>query len=258
MTDSYDPNLSPIGHLQGQRPPAPSWFEAALAQAPERLTVQVEGAPIEMLAWGRRGDPGLLLLHGFAAHADWWTFIAPYLADGRRVVASSWSGMGGSGWRPAYSTYEYSTSSSPVYDDATGAYADDLGEGLGPVDEGEMIIRAAEQSSRDVEVILEPPAPPTSGFHWSPGGTAVLAALLLLVGGRQPRLATKWAWFWLFLHVPPAVFVFVLLEPTPLWENVPRAARPRRLTGCCSFLLGFLLAGLLTAIVPGYTELAPE
>ena len=98
-----DPARSPLGDLRGARPSAPAWFDAAIAQPPERTRVDVEGAPIEMLAWGRRGDPGVLLLHGFAANADWWAFIAPQLARGRRVVASSWSGMGGSGWRDAYS-----------------------------------------------------------------------------------------------------------------------------------------------------------
>jgi hypothetical protein len=33
-----------------------------------------------------------LLLHGNGAHADWWSFIAPYLANNFRVAAMSWSG----------------------------------------------------------------------------------------------------------------------------------------------------------------------
>jgi pimeloyl-ACP methyl ester carboxylesterase len=99
-----DPLQSPLGALRGRRPSAPDWFAWALGHTPERSTVEVEGAAVEVLAWGRRGDPGLLLLHGFAAHADWWSFIAPFLAqDGRRVVAMSWSGMGQSGWRGRYS-----------------------------------------------------------------------------------------------------------------------------------------------------------
>ncbi len=98
-----DDEMSPLGGLHGQRPPAPQWFTDAIGQAPERETIRVEGADIEALAWGRRGDPGLLLLHGFAAHADWWSFIAPFLAaDGRRVAALSWSGMGASDWRDSY------------------------------------------------------------------------------------------------------------------------------------------------------------
>jgi pimeloyl-ACP methyl ester carboxylesterase len=78
-----------------------------LAQAPQRLHVDVEGAEIEVLAWGERGLPGVLLLHGFTAHADWWSFIAPMLATGRRVVAFSFSGMGRSGWRETYALQQY-------------------------------------------------------------------------------------------------------------------------------------------------------
>lgn len=81
----------------------PAWFAAALADLPQRSVVEVEGAGIEVLVWGERGLPGLLLLHGFTAHADWWSFIAPLLRSGRRVVAFSPSGMGRSGWRDAYS-----------------------------------------------------------------------------------------------------------------------------------------------------------
>jgi pimeloyl-ACP methyl ester carboxylesterase len=74
-----------------------------MADRPERSVVDVEGIDIEVLAWGERGLPGLLLLHGFTAHADWWSFIAPLLRSDRRVVAFSLSGMGRSGWREAYS-----------------------------------------------------------------------------------------------------------------------------------------------------------
>ena len=37
----------------------------------------------------------LLFLHGNGAHADWWSFIAPFFAAEYRVAALSWSGMGG-------------------------------------------------------------------------------------------------------------------------------------------------------------------
>ena len=42
--------------------------------------IEVEGAKVEVLAWGQRGKPGLMFLHGGAAHADWWSFIAPFFA----------------------------------------------------------------------------------------------------------------------------------------------------------------------------------
>jgi pimeloyl-ACP methyl ester carboxylesterase len=91
----------------GRRPAAPEWFTTALAQAPERSFVAFDGVDLEVLAWGQRGLPGVLLLHGFSAHADWWSFIAPMLATGRRVVAFSFSGMGRSGWRDSYSLQAY-------------------------------------------------------------------------------------------------------------------------------------------------------
>ncbi|MGI4879300.1 MAG: alpha/beta fold hydrolase [Janthinobacterium lividum] len=94
---------APLVEFAGAVPPAPPWFTAALADAPERSTVVVDAAAIEMLTWGERGKPGLLLLHGNGAHADWWSFIAPSFAADYRVAAFSWSGMGGSEHRESYS-----------------------------------------------------------------------------------------------------------------------------------------------------------
>ena len=91
-----------LGRFGGERPPAPEWFTAALAREPERSRFDVEGASIELLTWGEVGKPGLLFLHGNAAHADWWSFVAPHFADDYRCAAISWSGMGGSDWRERY------------------------------------------------------------------------------------------------------------------------------------------------------------
>ena len=93
---------APLAELAGQKPPAPEWFTKALAASPERSQLMVQGASIESLSWGRRGAPGVLLMHGNSAHADWYSFIAPLLADDYRVVAMSFSGMGGSDWRNQY------------------------------------------------------------------------------------------------------------------------------------------------------------
>ncbi|HET7527059.1 MAG TPA: alpha/beta hydrolase, partial [Burkholderiaceae bacterium] len=93
----------PLAALHGAVPPQPRWFADALAHEPECTWPVVHGARIETLAWGPRGAPGLLLLHGKMAHARWWSFIAPWFANTHRVVALSFSGMGGSDWRDAYS-----------------------------------------------------------------------------------------------------------------------------------------------------------
>lgn len=114
----FPPPLAPFG---GQPPPAPDWFIQALADAPERLELRVQGAVIEALAWGRVGDPGLLLLHGNGAHADWYSFIAPLIKAGRRVVAMSFSGHGGSGWRTQYSVAQWADEALAVAE-ATGLY----------------------------------------------------------------------------------------------------------------------------------------
>ena len=94
--------MAPLAAFRGQTPPAPAWFERAVAVEPERSFVEVEGAKVETLAWGERGKPGLIFLHGGAAHADWWSFIAPFFARERRVAAPSFTGMGRSEWRPSY------------------------------------------------------------------------------------------------------------------------------------------------------------
>ncbi|HLK24077.1 MAG TPA: alpha/beta hydrolase [Caulobacteraceae bacterium] len=94
---------TPLAIFDGEAPEAPDWFKWAIAQEPERSFVTVDGARIELLAWGQRGKPGLMFVHGNSAHADWWSFIAPYLAQDYRVAAVSLSGMGASDWREAYS-----------------------------------------------------------------------------------------------------------------------------------------------------------
>lgn len=96
-----------LGQFGGERPKAAEWFDAALALAPERSTFALEGAAIELLTWGKVGNPGLLFLHGNAAHADWWSFVAPLFADEFRCAAISWSGMGRSEWREHYAIPQF-------------------------------------------------------------------------------------------------------------------------------------------------------
>ncbi|MCA6284759.1 MAG: hypothetical protein IM658_13915, partial [Phenylobacterium sp.] len=93
---------APLAPFRGREPDSPEWFRSALAQAPERSHVVSLGARIEMLVWGERGKPGLLLVHGNSAHADWWSFIAPFLAQDFRVASMSLAGMGDSDWRETY------------------------------------------------------------------------------------------------------------------------------------------------------------
>jgi len=113
---------APLADFHGEKPPAPAWFDAALADAPERSTFTFEGADIELLTWGEIGKPGLLLLHGNGASADWWTFIAPWFAREYRVAAFSWSGMGRSDWRETYTAEQFAQESFAAAE-AAGLYA---------------------------------------------------------------------------------------------------------------------------------------
>ncbi len=89
-------------------PAAPAWFREAVATPVEEGRVEVSGAGIAWLAWGRRADPTLVLVHGGAAHARWWTALAPSLARDHRVVALDLSGHGDSDHREVYDAEQWS------------------------------------------------------------------------------------------------------------------------------------------------------
>ena len=80
-------------------PDAPDWFIRAVACRPESRFVTVADTPIHYLRWGDPARPGLLFVHGNAAHAHWWSFLAPFFTDEFHVAAMDLSGMGDSGWR---------------------------------------------------------------------------------------------------------------------------------------------------------------
>lgn len=81
----------------------PAWFTDAVGTTPETGQVEVGGVPIAYRAWGEPGGPGVVLVHGGAAHARWWDHVAPLLVEGsRRVVAVDLSGHGDSGRSPSY------------------------------------------------------------------------------------------------------------------------------------------------------------
>lgn len=103
MADGDDNYLRPIAHLGGAKPPAPDWFESAIAAPSEEGEVEIAGASIRYSAWGERGKRGLVFVHGGRAHRNWWRPFAPYFAGNYRVVAYDMAGHGDSDWRPTYS-----------------------------------------------------------------------------------------------------------------------------------------------------------
>jgi len=121
-SDDLPPEVrAPLAPFRGAEPPAPDWFKWAIAQEPERTFVTSHGTKLEALTWGELGKPGLLLVHGNSAHADWWSPLGPYLAKDYRVTAMSLAGMGDSEWRETYRFHDFADDAEAV-SRATGLY----------------------------------------------------------------------------------------------------------------------------------------
>jgi pimeloyl-ACP methyl ester carboxylesterase len=112
---------APLADYGGDPPPSPQWFKDAVARSPERGFVESLGTKLEALTWGEVGKPGLLFVHGNSAHADWWSFIAPFFADDFRVTSMSLAGMGASDWRERYAFPDFAEDAEAVAR-ATGLY----------------------------------------------------------------------------------------------------------------------------------------
>ncbi len=108
----------PLLEYHGNLPPAPAWFQDAVATPYETHFVDVKGAKVRYQRWGQRGRPGLLLVHGNGAHAHWWDFIAPYFAQHYNVAALTFSGMGDSDWREKYDMATFAKEEVAVAEDA--------------------------------------------------------------------------------------------------------------------------------------------
>lgn len=80
----------------------PAWFKQALGAPRREGWLDSGDCSIHYFSWGDPAKPGVLLLHGFLAHARCFAFIAPLLADDYHVVAYDFSGMGDSGTRDEY------------------------------------------------------------------------------------------------------------------------------------------------------------
>lgn len=96
----------------------PAWFDTALATEPDEREVEVDGTTIRYLSWGEGEKPGLVFVHGGAAHAHWWSFVAPLFTKEWHAVAIHLSGMGDSGRRPAYSHDTWAREVMAVADDS--------------------------------------------------------------------------------------------------------------------------------------------
>lgn len=82
---------------------APRWFTDALRTEPSQLTATVDGTDVNVLDWGTARLPGLVFVHGGAAHARWWSHVAPMFAHRYHVAALDLTGHGDSSRRERYS-----------------------------------------------------------------------------------------------------------------------------------------------------------
>lgn len=82
----------------------PDWFNHNLTTAPDHHVLEVLGASIHYQTWSssENDNPGLLFVHGYAAHAHWWDFIAPAFCQQYQVGALDMSGNGDSDHRDQY------------------------------------------------------------------------------------------------------------------------------------------------------------
>ncbi|WP_155341812.1 hypothetical protein [Acrocarpospora corrugata] len=74
---------------------------------------------------------------------------------------------------------------------------------------------------------------------------AVWVAVFVVMLGSTPRLATRWAWFWLFTVGQIGALLFLVMEPRPLWkgpgEGITSAKRTEGRRGCLySIALSFV------------------
>ena len=97
---------------------APGWFTRAIDTTPESHRINVGGTSIHYLAWGERDLPGIVLIHGGAAHAHWWDHIGPSFLPEYRVVALDLSGHGDSDRREEYTLRAWTEEVAAVIDDA--------------------------------------------------------------------------------------------------------------------------------------------
>ena len=100
------PNLNygnGLSDIEGSVDNPPTWLLNALTIPRAEGYVEVNGCDIHYFEWGDRSKPGILMAHGFLAHARCFAFIAPYIADDYHIIAYDFSGMGDSGTRETYS-----------------------------------------------------------------------------------------------------------------------------------------------------------
>ena len=178
---------------------APEWFQRAIDKPTQSRFVDVDGCAIHYLTWFDDDDgsqeehrPGLLLIHGGGAHANWWRFIAPFFAEPFRVAAIDLSGMGDSGARQKYLPDTWAREVGAVLQDANlgprplvvghsfgGLIAMKYGAEHGETLSGTVIVDSPVQDPHDTP-LPQPPGPTRTGPTIHPDLPTTLARFRLM------------------------------------------------------------------------------
>lgn len=99
---------------------------------PRALDVAVPHGPrLRLLTWGAAAAPPLLLVHGGAAHAGWWTGVAPILATRFRLLVPDLRGHGASDHADSYLIEDFAADCVAVLDQLAPGAAGLVGHSMG-------------------------------------------------------------------------------------------------------------------------------
>ena len=207
----------------------PSWFERAVSMKPESRYVEVKDAKIHYLFWGKNGRPGIIFVHGGAAHSHWWSHIAPAFLPEHSIAAIDLSGHGDSARRNSYTLDHWCDEVATVIADAgfngppllvghsmggfvtiaTAARHADLLAGAiiidSPVIEIDPEVRQARASDTFNKTrAYNDPSGPIERFRAIPGQEVYLPYVKQHIAERSLRLDPDGKWRWKF---DPTIFM---------------------------------------------------
>lgn len=166
--------------------------------------------------------PGLVFIHGGAAHAHWWSHVAPAFLPGYSAVAVDLSGHGDSDHRPEYALDTWCEEVASVIDDAgfttppvlvghsmggfvTAATAASHADGIGgavivdsPIIEVDPEVRSARAGEQFAKAkFYDDPEVPISRFRVVPAQETLLPYVADHIARRSLR-ETPEGWTWKF------------------------------------------------------------
>lgn len=98
---------------------APDWFTDFLQAPCQQHSIVSAGARVSYRQWTTdKMLPGLVFVHGHAAHSHWWDFIAPAFMERFNVVALDMTGAGDSAHRDEYTPQGFAQEIVDVITDA--------------------------------------------------------------------------------------------------------------------------------------------